>query len=53
MPKKRIKGPARKNVVKPMRQIEVDFWRGYEADYINPTLELQVKKKKKSKKKTA
>ena len=53
MPKPRIKGPARKNVVKPMRELERDFRRGYEADYVNPTLELQVKKKKKKKKRTA
>ncbi len=46
----KINAQKRGGYVRPYTQRYRDAWDAYEADYVQPTLELQVKKKKKKKK---
>ena len=45
MTKKRIKGPKKTGVARPMTQQEREYHESYDADIVQPARRLQVKKK--------
>ena len=48
MPKKRIKGPKKTGVARPMTQQEREYHESYDADIVQPARRLQVNLKKKN-----